>query len=55
MPDHSVFVVLGMHRSGTSAITRGLQALNVNLGEQLLPAVPNDNDKGFFEKMKEYF
>jgi len=42
-------VVLGMHRSGTSAITRGLQALGVNLGEQLMPAVVNDNDKGFFE------
>ena len=52
MPDHSVFVVLGMHRSGTSAITRGLQALNVNLGEQLLLAVSNDNDKGFFEDIE---
>jgi len=44
-----VVVVLGMHRSGTSAITRGLQVLDVNLGEQLSPAVANDNDKGYFE------
>ena len=41
-------VVLGMHRSGTSAITRGLQVLSVNLGDRLLaPAV--DNVKGFWE------
>jgi FMN phosphatase YigB (HAD superfamily) len=38
-----------MHRSGTSAITRGLLALNVNLGENLTPAVAGNNDKGFWE------
>ncbi len=43
-----VVVVLGMHRSGTSAITRGLQALGVALGENLLPSQP-DNPKGFWE------
>ena len=41
-------VVLGMHRSGTSAITRGLEVLGVNLGENLYPAAI-DNPKGFWE------
>ena len=45
-------VVLGMHRSGTSATTRGLQALGVALGESLTPAVPGVNDKGFFEDIE---
>mgnify|MGYP003403579564 FL=1 len=41
-------VVLGMHRSGTSAITRALQVLGVDLGEDLIsPKI--DNGKGFFE------
>lgn len=44
-----VVIVLGMHRSGTSAITRGLLALNVDLGENLTPAVEGNNDKGFWE------
>ncbi|MDF3863362.1 rhamnan synthesis F family protein [Pseudomonas denitrificans (nom. rej.)] len=44
-----VVIVLGMHRSGTSAITRGLLALNVDLGENLTPAVAGNNDKGFWE------
>ncbi len=42
-------VVLGMHRSGTSATTRGLQALGVELGERLTPGVAGVNEKGFFE------
>jgi GT2 family glycosyltransferase/glycosyltransferase involved in cell wall biosynthesis len=41
--------VLGMHRSGTSAITKGLETLGVTLGDRLLPAVAGDNDKGYFE------
>ena len=45
----SIIVVLGMHRSGTSAITRGLMVLGVELGDHLMPPAPNDNDKGFFE------
>ena len=52
MADHRLVVVLGMHRSGTSAITRGLQALNVNLGEQLMAPEANNNDKGFFEDIE---
>ena len=42
-------VVLGMHRSGTSAITRGLTALGVELGDELMRPAAGNNDKGFFE------
>lgn len=41
-------VVLGMHRSGTSLITRALQAMGVSLGDHLLPPA-EDNQKGFWE------
>lgn len=41
--------MLGMHRSGTSALTRGLEVLGVDLGRNLKEAVAGDNDKGFFE------
>ena len=44
-----LIVVLGMHRSGTSAITRGLQVLGVSLGERLMPAIENINARGFWE------
>lgn len=46
--------VLGMHRSGTSAITRGLLALGVDLGNQLMEAIPEVNPKGFLEDMEFY-
>jgi len=46
--DKSLVVVLGMHRSGTSAITRGLTVLGVELGDELMPPAP-DNETGFFE------
>jgi hypothetical protein len=42
-------VVLGMHRSGTSAMTRALVALGAQLGSRLLGPIPGNNDKGFFE------
>ena len=44
----SLFIVLGMHRSGTSAITRALKTVGVDLGDKLLPSA-NDNKKGFWE------
>lgn len=44
-----VLVVLGMHRSGTSAVARALQVLGVDLGQDLLPPVKGDNDKGYWE------
>lgn len=44
-----ILVVLGMHRSGTSALTRGLQVLGVDLGERLIGGVAGNNEKGFWE------
>jgi glycosyltransferase involved in cell wall biosynthesis len=41
-------LVLGMHRSGTSVLTRILNLLGVELGEDLMPASPA-NEKGFWE------
>lgn len=41
-------IVLGMHRSGTSAITGVLNILGAELGKDLLPPTL-DNPKGFFE------
>ena len=44
-----LIVVLGMHRSGTSTITRAFNVLGVDLGDRLLPPVQVDNAKGYFE------
>ena len=47
-----LIVVLGMHRSGTSAITRALKVLGVDLGGRLLSAADGDdgdNETGFWE------
>jgi glycosyltransferase involved in cell wall biosynthesis len=49
-----LLVVLGMHRSGTSVVTRGLQALGVALGDDLMKPVAGNNEKGFFEDMDFY-
>lgn len=49
MSDHHIIVVLGMHRSGTSALTRGLKVLGVHLGDDFIPDVVGVNDKGFWE------
>ncbi len=57
MPDtkkKKVLIVLGMHRSGTSAITRGLSVMGVELGSRLLPPVQGNNDKGFWEDIDIY-
>ncbi len=45
----AIVVVLGMHRSGTSAITRGLQVMGVRLGDRLMPSFEGNNAKGFWE------
>ncbi|MFZ3221863.1 MAG: glycoside hydrolase family 99-like domain-containing protein, partial [Rugosibacter sp.] len=50
--EKKLIVVLGMHRSGTSAITRGLQVLGASLGERLMPAIEGINAKGFFEDIE---
>jgi LPS sulfotransferase NodH len=48
MPSSQAIVVLGMHRSGTSVLTRGLRALGVFLGDDFLPA-EFDNPTGYWE------
>ncbi|WP_133650900.1 sulfotransferase family protein [Paraburkholderia flava] len=54
-PDKSVLiVVLGMHRSGTSAITRAMEVMGAEFGDNLMPPVPGVNDKGFFEDLDVY-
>jgi glycosyltransferase involved in cell wall biosynthesis len=49
-----MIVVLGMHRSGTSAITRGLETLGVSLGDHLMGPAPHNNERGFFEDLDIY-
>jgi|GEM_PF-427217 len=46
---NKLIVVLGMHRSGTSAITRGLKVIGVELGDNLLNPVAEDNKTGYWE------
>lgn len=41
-------IVLGMHRSGTSAISGGIANMGVEFGDHLMPAAP-DNPRGFWE------
>ena len=43
--NQKIVVVLGMHRSGTSAVTRGLQVIGIELGDRLMMPVKGDNDK----------
>jgi Uncharacterized protein conserved in bacteria len=43
-----VILVIGMHRSGTSAVTRVLNLLGIELGGSLLPSA-DDNARGFWE------
>ncbi|HEY3662155.1 MAG TPA: hypothetical protein VGL24_03290, partial [Chthoniobacterales bacterium] len=46
--ERRVVLVLGMHRSGTSALAGALHALGLGLPENLLPPAP-DNPGGYFE------
>jgi len=48
MPSSRAVLVLGMHRSGTSALARGLQMLGVYLGNSFLIPQP-DNPTGYWE------
>ncbi|TFE68016.1 glycosyltransferase [Methylacidiphilum caldifontis] len=43
-----IIIVLGMHRSGTSAVTRSLVELGLSVGERILEPQP-DNPTGFWE------
>lgn len=44
----TALIILGMHRSGTSALAGVLNLMGVSLGKELLSPQP-DNPKGFFE------
>ena len=48
MTDKRAVLVLGMHRSGTSAVSRFVNMLGFDLGEHLMEA-REDNPKGFWE------
>lgn len=48
MPTSRAVLLLGMHRSGTSAIARGLAALGVYVGTEFLEAQP-ENPTGYWE------
>ncbi len=46
----TTIIILGMHRSGTSALAGILNILGISMGKKLLP--PNEaNPKGFFENL----
>ena len=45
----TALVVLGMHRSGTSALTHALSRLGARLPKNLLPKLENNNPEGFWE------
>lgn len=51
MKNKRLVVVLGMHRSGSSAITKGLEVLGVDLGSHLM-AADASNAKGYFEDIE---
>jgi len=44
-------MVVGMHRSGTSATAGLLHRLGIHMGQELMPATPF-NPKGYFEHLQ---
>ena len=54
MTGTKLVVVLGMHRSGTSAITRALEVMHVDLGDRLMPPNEQINARGFWEDLDIY-
>ncbi len=49
MPNQTALLILGMHRSGTSALTRVVNLLGADLSDRLMPPQP-DNERGFWEQ-----
>ncbi|CAH6927513.1 Sulfotransfer_1 domain-containing protein [Vibrio chagasii] len=49
MNKKKLIVVLGVPRSGTSAITRSLQTLGAEFGDSLVEGIEGVNNKGFWE------
>jgi GT2 family glycosyltransferase/glycosyltransferase involved in cell wall biosynthesis len=48
---HDGVIILGMHRSGTSALAGTLGLMGVELGSTLMPGHADDNPRGFFEHL----
>ena len=48
-PTKTAILVVGMHRSGTSALTRVLSLLGCDLPKTLMEPVPDNNELGFWE------
>lgn len=48
-PRSRAIVVLGMHRSGTSAVTRLINLMGAELGSNLMAAMEGNNETGFWE------
>ncbi len=46
-------LIIGMHRSGTSAIAGLINILGINFGKELMPATKH-NEKGYFENINIY-
>lgn len=49
LANNQCIIVLGMHRSGTSALTGVLSLLGSHTGDALMPAMEGNNPKGFWE------
>ncbi|MEM8987274.1 MAG: hypothetical protein AAGC95_11175 [Pseudomonadota bacterium] len=47
--DRTAFIILGMHRSGTSALTRMMQAAGARLSPDLYEGKEGNNPLGFYE------
>lgn len=50
-PRNTAILVLGMHRSGTSALTRVLNLCGADLGTRLMPPAAGNNESGFWEHL----
>jgi len=51
-PRHTAVIVLGMHRSGTSALAGLLHELVIEMGQSLMSGRVDENEKGFWEHEK---
>ncbi|MFZ7805669.1 hypothetical protein [Bacillus thuringiensis] len=49
-----LFLILALHRSGSSAVAGVLDLLGVDMGDNLLPATPA-NPKGFLKTSMLYY
>ena len=53
MSIQSLILIAGMHRSGTSVVTRLCNLLGADIGGDLMPATP-DNPKGYWENQASF-